>query len=477
MGGGYAQNLSGGISLTPNNITVASGAIVNYTAVGEAVNRLYGVNTAISLNSNDVGITWQAGAIFGSNSPSKFSYKFTNYSNLPVTGIVRFVFFATSLGVNGAMWVIDVTITVNPAPTFYSNSRDPSFTKNNCPVGYKGSSVRYLVFYGTFISRISQADADQQATDDISANGQNNANTLGTCTLLPTYCSSSRSPMFYKNNCPPGTTGSAVVYLVPHCKYTSTISQADADAKAQTEINANGQNNANNLGTCTQTYFNAALTTNFTRNNCAVGQIGSVVAYTVAANKYTSIISQADANSKAQAETTANGQANANSLGTCTSPFYNTALSINFTKNNCSVGQIGSVVAYVVPANKYSSTISLADANSKAQAEVTANGQTNANSLGFCEPTFRLNAGCTGVTQSGLSLIVSGLSAGQTVEIPDADNFNIQSFLSGVLRASLTIDGGGGTGLLEVLIKQNGIVIFSKNVPYTIPASGRACTF
>lgn len=65
-----------------------------------------------------------------------------------------------------------------------------------------------------------------------------------------TYYNVAKSAVFVKNNCPPGSDPTTVVYSVPANKYSSTISQADADAKAQTEINANGQNKANTEGTC-----------------------------------------------------------------------------------------------------------------------------------------------------------------------------------------------------------------------------------
>lgn len=62
---------------------------------------------------------------------------------------------------------------------------------------------------------------------------------------------------FYKN-CGDYGIGSAYTYTVPARKYTSTISQSDANQKAMNEISANGQNTANSLGTCTQ--INCSLT-------------------------------------------------------------------------------------------------------------------------------------------------------------------------------------------------------------------------
>jgi hypothetical protein len=130
-----------------------------------------------------------------------------------------------------------------------------------------------------------------------------------------TYYNNAKSATFLKSNCTIGGMGSAVVYTVPSGKYISKISQDDADAKAQAEINANGQNNANINGSCT--YTNTVKSGSYKRNNCVKGQIGSSVLYTVPAGKYTSKISQADADAQAQADITANGQNNANAIGTC----------------------------------------------------------------------------------------------------------------------------------------------------------------
>ena len=55
----------------------------------------------------------------------------------------------------------------------------------------------------------------------------------------------------------------------------------------------------------------------YTRNNCAPGLTGSTVLYSVPANTYFSVLSQDDANNKAQADVNANGQAYANANGVC----------------------------------------------------------------------------------------------------------------------------------------------------------------
>ncbi|KUY19867.1 hypothetical protein BAZ12_03690 [Elizabethkingia miricola] len=60
-----------------------------------------------------------------------------------------------------------------------------------------------------------------------------------------------KSQTFTKNNCTPGTIPGTYTYTVPANKYTSTVSQADADQKAQNDINANGQEQTNLFATCT----------------------------------------------------------------------------------------------------------------------------------------------------------------------------------------------------------------------------------
>lgn len=59
-----------------------------------------------------------------------------------------------------------------------------------------------------------------------------------------------KSKLFIRNNCSPGSEPEAYNYIVPASKHSSTISQADADQKAQNDINTNGQIVANSSGKC-----------------------------------------------------------------------------------------------------------------------------------------------------------------------------------------------------------------------------------
>jgi len=136
------------------------------------------------------------------------------------------------------------------------------------------------------------------------------------------------------------------------------------------------------------TYYNKQTAATSVKSDCGTGYTGSTVTYTVAASKYSSTVSQIDADSKATADITANKQTYANANGTCTAipvtVFYNTQISGTAIKNDCGTGYTGSVVTYTIAASKYSSTVSQADANGKATADLTANKQTYANTNGTC---------------------------------------------------------------------------------------------
>lgn len=64
--------------------------------------------------------------------------------------------------------------------------------------------------------------------------------------------------------------------------------------------------------------------------------------------------------------------------------YYNIAKSQSFTKNNCTSGYLGSSYTYTVPAGKYMSIVSQANADQMAQNDIDANGQTTANTNGTC---------------------------------------------------------------------------------------------
>lgn len=68
--------------------------------------------------------------------------------------------------------------------------------------------------------------------------------------------------------------------------------------------------------------------------------------------------------------------------------YYNDEQSGGYTRDNCSVGYVGTYVLYTVPANTYSSIISKADANQQALNDVAANRAAHANTNGTCIPSI-----------------------------------------------------------------------------------------
>jgi hypothetical protein len=137
-----------------------------------------------------------------------------------------------------------------PSGTVYSNAvQSGVYTRNNCASGYLPGNVTYTVAAATYTSAISQVDADQLAKNDVHANGQAYANNNGTCTFL--YYNVAKTGTYTRNNCPAGYTGGTATYTVAAGVYSSTISQADADQKAVTDVQNNGQAYANANATCT----------------------------------------------------------------------------------------------------------------------------------------------------------------------------------------------------------------------------------
>lgn len=74
--------------------------------------------------------------------------------------------------------------TYGPCYPIYSNvAMSANFESDNCEVGFEPVPITYTVNAGTYTSIISQADANEQAQDDIDGNGQAYANTNGMCAV------------------------------------------------------------------------------------------------------------------------------------------------------------------------------------------------------------------------------------------------------------------------------------------------------
>lgn len=315
------------------------------------------------------------------------------------------------------------------------------------------------------------------------------------------------SEIFTKNNCSQGYIGSNVIYTIPANTFSSALSQEDADALAQASILSNGQNYANANGTCIRIYYNSAQSQNFTKQNCPVGYLGSTVTYTVPANRYSSLVSQAAADQLATDDIAANGQyyANTSPTATCTvdtnpwweslenapsycqavngvnhlfvlqtdvnphsstqgntrwwdtgpndlcpaGTYYSNEQSQAFIRNNCPAGYTGSSVTYTVPPGAYSSTVSLAAANQLALNDIAANGQNYANANGTCTQQV---SQC--VVTFGNSYTGTGYYYGFTFKFTNRTTGQIYYGSSSSLNNNSTITIPQGA--YDITIQQNG---------------------
>ena len=270
----------------------------------------------------------------------------------------------------------------------YRNKRQSAlFTKEGCnPETEKGEELEYVVEAGKYTSIISQSDADDKAMRDIEQNGQNWVNEHGRCITILWY-NVKKSKSFRKNDCDPDTEeGSLVTMTIEAGQFSSSISQEDADRKAEAELNAKGQDYANSHGTCnTIKWYNDRKSKMFQKTDCEVTEVGSMVEYVVEAGRFSSSVSKEDANQKALEALEAEGPGYANEHGTCeTNLWYNVEKSKVFYKNDCEDGFIGAPYTYTVEAGKYTSDVSQEDADQKALDDIEKNGQGQANLNGEC---------------------------------------------------------------------------------------------
>lgn len=140
------------------------------------------------------------------------------------------------------------------------------------------------------------------------------------------YYSADYSATARKNDCDTGYTGSEETLFASDpindaFPFESILSQAAADQLAIDWVLDNVNLYANNNGTCTinpPVYWNVETSGTLQKDDCGGGFVGSFVTYTVAADSYNSLVSQAAANQLAQDDVDATlTQAYANANGYC----------------------------------------------------------------------------------------------------------------------------------------------------------------
>lgn len=216
---------------------------------------------------------------------------------------------------------VGASCSISTTPTiYYSAEYSENATKNNCANGYYGSTVTLTAAAGKFTSTVSQAAANLLAVQWVRDYKQDYANANGTCTINPTvYYNVKLEDSLQKNDCDSGYIGTFISYTVPAFKYSSLISQEDADAQAQAELDSVlTQTYANDNGSCELIFYNEYVKFTRQKDNCASGYTGEILTAEMPAGTITSNISQEDANNTALAQLQSDlSQAYANANGTC----------------------------------------------------------------------------------------------------------------------------------------------------------------
>ena len=292
---------------------------------------------------------------------------------------------------NGQNWVNEhgrcITI------LWYNVKKSKSFRKNDCdPDTEEGSLVTMTIEAGQLSSTISQEDADRKAEAELDANGQDYANSHGTCNTVKWY-NDRKSKMFQKTDCEVTEVGSTVEYVVEAGRFSSSVSKEDANRKALEALEAEGPGYANEHGTCeTNLWYSAEKSKVFYKNDCEDGFIGAPYTYTVEAGKYTSGVSQEDADRKALDDIDKNGQGQANLNGECIEDpnYFIGKASARVQKNDCDAeSQTGSFVDLIEKdlagyPDAFVSRESQEAANALAEAAMEEQKQGLANKKGTC---------------------------------------------------------------------------------------------
>jgi len=215
---------------------------------------------------------------------------------------------------------------------------------------------------------------------------EGNLITSGTTSDSSVYYNTVQS---YTANCPSGQTGSPVTATIAAGTYSSSLSQADANAQALSAA----QSQANSQLSCTAggTFLNTAQTYTAqcpSASGTTPAAKGTQVTVTIAAGKYSSVVSQTLADTAAMAA----AQAAAEAQLTCT--YYNAPQTATVTCGD-STQQTATVSA-----GQYSSTDSQSDADSQALAAAQSQA------TGMCPSGSGFTVGNTPQTIS-YSLIVT----------------------------------------------------------------------
>lgn len=233
---------------------------------------------------------------------------------------------------------------------WYNTEQTRSFQKTDCDAKTEeGTYVSVTEPAGSHASTISQADANMKAIEALNQRGPGIANAQGSCKTVR-WCNDEQTGSFQKTDCLVTETGSFVPYTIAAGRVCSTVSKNKANEEARALLESEGQENANRYGECkTSLWYNTKQSRTYTKSDCADGYIGTSYTYTVEAGKYSSTISQADADRQATEEINTYGQSVADANMKCEPDpnYYIGKATGRVQKNDCdSESQTGSWVDF-----------------------------------------------------------------------------------------------------------------------------------
>ena len=234
---------------------------------------------------------------------------------------------------------------------------------------------------------------------------------------------------------------------------------------------------------CPGTYTNNLITENFTRSNCSAGYFGSDVPYTVPAARYTSSVSQTQADAQAEMDLLVNGPVNANANGSCSLIYTNAQQTQTDSIESCPLGMQGGFYTYTVPQGRYSSIISQADADQQALNEIASNAQAAANSPAQ-QSLCVTNNNPDWVTQAGAATYCSNVNGAlpphqfqlATDENPHSPTYNQTQYMDMGPTNSCPAGNYYNTVQTGTFYKNNCTTGTGLPVTYSIPAGAYSST-
>ncbi|WP_343673615.1 DUF5977 domain-containing protein [Chitinophaga sp.] len=331
--------------------------------------------------------------------------------------------------------------------TWTNEAQSGTYTKACTSSAAEGTAVTYTVATGTYSSTVSLAAANALAQQEVSDSGQTYANRNGLC-----YYYSDAQSATATTACSTGYVGTDVTLTVAARHDSSLISKDSANAAALRYAKANAQSNANTNGQCLAcnlvlskksgssdlgtfnvsvvnsntgaSVYNQSFTDPTDAQLAVCYRIASDATYTITITAQNYLYATVNGTEKAISPGGSQSWLLAptlnivlSSAGTIT--YSSAAVSKSVQKNSCTKDSTGSYVTYTVAAGKYTSTVSQEYVDSLANADATTNGQTYANTNGYCFPSgknFAIVVKKGGTSPGTVSITTTNTSSG-TAEV------------------------------------------------------------